>query len=289
MQGTHQTDVGQWLLQLRLLSRDNMCAGPDFWRPFHFVTLGLQIARTGRSGLTIPPAFVGYASRMGLWDAIGLETPAAVNARDPHGKFVPLQRLDNADRVHELSVKLADICRAFGADKETLNSLEISLQEIMDNCFAHAGISVDLQGLACAQSWPRGNLAQIAIADIGVGIRRSLAANADLLDQLAYENSCELATRFGVTGKPGMGHAGYGLALTRQLLQANGGTLLVQSGDEWVRISGQNISVGLSPYNWAGTLVLLEWDCSKPLRVKDVYRSWPAPTGFSDDDFDFPI
>ncbi|MGY4828206.1 hypothetical protein ACVNIS_06490 [Sphaerotilaceae bacterium SBD11-9] len=289
MQGTDATDIGQWLTQLRLLRQNRTCTGPGFWRPFHFVSLALQMARTG-GNLALPEEFVGYASRMGLWQAIGLPTPAAVNARDPHGKFVPLQRLDDADAVHDTSVVLAGICKAFGADKETLSSLEISLQEIMDNCFAHAEIAPGgLQGLACAQSWPRGNLAQIAIADAGVGVRASLAGNPLLTDQLAYENACDLATQFGVTSKPGMGHAGYGLALARQLLQANGGMLLVQSSDEWVRVSGKNVQIGRSLQSWPGTLILLEWDCSKPLRAKDVYQSWPAPSGYSDDDFEFPL
>lgn len=237
----------------------------------------------------MPEEIAGYASRMQLWQAIGLQPPADVNARDPRGKFVPLARLDDPDVVLDRAVDLAAISTAYGADRETTNSLEVSLQEIMNNCFAHAEIGAELQGLACAQSWPRGHLAQIAIADHGVGIRRSLSANPDLKARLDAGNACELATQLGVTSKPNMGHAGYGLALTRQLLAANGGTLLVQSGTEWFITNGITAREGSSLCLWPGTLIVLEWNCRKPLRVKDVYQSWPPVTGYSDDDFEFPL
>jgi anti-sigma regulatory factor (Ser/Thr protein kinase) len=289
MRITSLVDVDSWLVQLKFLNQKNHCLAPTFWRPFHFVTLALQIARSGAPSLGIPEAIAGYASRMHLWQAIGLRPPTDVNERDPKGKFVPLERLDDPEVVHDRAVKLAGICKAYGADKETTNSLEISLQEIMDNCFAHAAVGDALRGLACAQSWPGGKLAQIAIADHGIGVRASLEGNADLRPMLSRANACEVATRFGVTSKPELGHAGYGLALARELFAANGGSLIVRSGSEWSITTGEKSAEGVSLYTWPGTLIVLEWNCDKPLRVKDVYSGWPAVTGYSDDDFDFPF
>ena len=287
MQPTTANAIHSWLAQLRFLGENHECLAPNFWRPFHFATLALQIARAGTPTLGMPDKVAAYAARMRLWQAIGLASPTSVIEHDPRGKFVPLERLDDRREVNASAVKLAAISTTYGADRETTNSLEISLNEIMENCFAHAEVASPLQGLACAQSWPRGSLAQIAIADCGIGVRESLSRNANLVERLEVMNGCELATQFGVTGKPGMGHAGYGLALTRQLLEANGGTLIVQSGSEWFSTAGRTLTTGHSMFRWPGTLVVLEWNCERPLRVKDVYSSWPTVGGYSDDDFDF--
>lgn len=187
----------------------------------------------------------------------------------------------------ESADKLAAIAKTYGADAVTERSLSISLTEIMDNCFAHAGVQGELTGIACAQSWPRGNLAQIAIADLGIGIRKSLEPNKLLEKALSEGNSCELATQFGVTGKPGKGHAGYGLALARQLIEANGGTLIVYSQNELFCSQRGNAFSVTTDSIWPGTVIMLEWRCDRPLSVNDVYATWPLPAGYTDDDFDF--
>ncbi|WP_234409370.1 hypothetical protein, partial [Ideonella sp. B508-1] len=125
------------------------------------------------------------------------------------------------------------------------------------------------------------------LADAGIGVRRSLAGNPDLADRLRTENSCSLASEFGITSKPGKGHAGYGLALTRQLLEKAGGRLILVSGDEAFQVNGSRTSDVPIPTAWGGTLAVLEWKTDRPMRLRDVYDSWPLPKGYEDDDFDF--
>ena len=62
--------------------------------------------------------------------------------------------------------------------------------------------------MLCAQVWAGGRKAQIALVDTGIGIRTSLGLNATYTQRLSSENACEMATEYGVTGKPGKGHAG---------------------------------------------------------------------------------
>lgn len=286
MQPTHIGDIKGWINELAIFEQHRRCTAPIFLRPYHFVTLGLHIWRLG-TGVTLPESLAAYASRMRLWHSIGLPPPVYVNEASTQGRFMPLQRLDDRDQVMDNAINLAKLATTYGADPETEDSLGISLSEIMENCFAHGEVEDGLVGLACAQSWPRGKKAQIAICDLGVGIRDSLSANPDLQEQLNSQNSCALASQFGITSKPGRGHAGYGLALTRQLMERNGGTLLIVSQGEWFCTYGNHASGGLMTTPWSGTLVVIEWNTDRPLKVKDVYSSWPLPEGFTDDDFDF--
>jgi hypothetical protein len=146
------------------------------------------------------------------------------------------------------------------------------------NCFFHAEAGADgsICGLACAQSWPHARLAQVAVADIGIGIRASLGGNPAYESRLAHENANALATELGVTGKPQGRHSGYGLALARQLMEKHGGNLLIVSGSEAFRAQshGPQVQELLSP--WAGTIVVLEWDMDRPFDILAVYREWPS-------------
>lgn len=286
MKLTTPFSVLQWLDQLRRLQAAGKCNGPEFMRPFHLATLALVLASRAQR-LVIPKPLETYAARMNLWPAIGLESPIAVAPYVPEGKFLPLQRLEAEDNINGIAAALADIVAKFGADADTRDAVLVSMMEIMGNCFAHAAVAAPLKALVCAQSWPGGNLAQIALADCGIGIRSSLTENPLLRGQLEVGNSCEIATQLGVTSKPQKGHAGYGLALTRQLLERAGGRLIVVSGNEWMQARSLRVSSGTVEAGWGGTLAVLEWRTDFPLRLKDVYESWPLPQGFDHDDFDF--
>lgn len=288
MKLTTPFSVLQWIDQLARLERDRKCNGPEFMRPFHFVSLALMLAKNRASELGVPKALEAYSARMGLWESVGLENPVGPRAYlPPEGRFLPLQRLTERNLVSDIATSLADITATYGADASTRDAIQVSMMEVIENCFAHAGIEGGLRGLVCAQSWPEGNLAQIAIADCGVGIRDSLAENAQLRELIDQQNSCEVATRFGITSKPQLGHAGYGLALTRQLLEHAGGRLIVVSGSEWMQARNMRCSTGTCQSPWKGTMVVLEWKTTVPLNLKAVYASWPTPRGFRDDDFDF--
>lgn len=286
MDGTTWFQVQQWIAQVQRLLNEGRCTTPSFLRPYHFAVLSVLAGQQRLGSLRLPEHLERYAARMRLWDAIGLQTPIAVREYPPDGRFVPLVRLHTRDDVWDPAGQLAQITATFGADAETTEAVRTSMSEIMDNCFAHARVTGPLPGVACAQSWPAANLVQIALADSGIGIRSSLAENPELIEALENRNSCELATEFGVTSKPGQGHAGYGLALARQLLERAGGRLIVVSGNEYVQAHGAHLQYGQIRPTLAGTLVVLEWSTAAPLRLKDVYDSWPLPSGYTEDDFD---
>lgn len=284
MERTKLQDLEWWVSQLVRGRSEEAFDGPSFLRPYHFTTLANEVLRQDASGVTIPPQLQGYAARMRLWQAIGLPCPAEVKERNPGGKFHPLSPITSEHTATELSFDILKVFEACGTtDQLTLNAIGITLSEIFGNCFFHSGIEGKICGLACAQSWPAANLAQVAVADIGVGVRSSLGGNPAYVERLKSEHSLELATQLGVTGKPAGAHAGYGLAIARQLMANHKGNLLIASGDEGLRVAGHRSSARRLQTPWEGTIVVIEWDTSKPLDIGKVYASWPK--GDSDDDF----
>lgn len=286
MQSTSIHDIQWWGQQLEQFVTEGACKSPGFLKPFHFVMIALMIKRHGIAGLKLPADLANYAARMRLWEAADITGQPLVGKNSELGRFLPVERIADKAAVSKNSAALSLIAANACADKQTVDSLKIALDEILENCFAHAQIHDVLWGLACAQSWPAGRKAQIAIADCGIGIRSSLSENAEMHDRLCTENSCAMATELGVTSKPGKGHSGYGLALARQLIENNKGTLIVSSQGEYFSSSNGQNYIGHG-FPWPGTLVVLEWNTDVALDVNAVYKTWPIPEDMTDDDFDF--
>lgn len=220
---------------------------------------------------------------MGIFEAAGLEPPRIPRGRDPDGRFLPAMALREDANPASLAGDLRRIADNQGVDEQTVTSLETTLIEILGNCLHHGESRDEVTALTAAQAWPKGSLAQIAIADLGIGMRDSLAANPSL--EPGDQNACELASQYGVTSKP-EGHSGYGLTLGRELMERNGGQFLLASRDERFIARDDGYIRERALPQWPGTLVVLEWRLDRPLNVRDVYDAWPLPEGFSHDDFD---
>ncbi len=257
---------------------------PDFLRPFHLLTFALVLKAGNWKGVTLPENLENYAIRMGLYEAAGIPPPKTIHKYSSAGRFHPVIPLVDARTVAVTAARLSALCANQLSTKETQDSLETSISELLENCYAHAGRR--FYGLAAGQIWQYGNLAQIAIADTGVGIRARLMDNPNLHALLRTFNACELATRYGITADES-GHGGYGLTLAKDLLRSNGGNLMVISKDEVAvgTSKGMVSSKFKSSVRWNGTLVIFEWNTNRTLDVRAVYRGWPNPRGYDDDEF----
>ena len=149
--------------------------------------------------------------------------------------------------------------------------------ELIENTYKHAFVQSNLHGLVCAQSWPKGNLAQVVFADSGIGIRQSLFENPKLEEMLAANNACQIACELGITSKPNA-HSGYGLALTRGLMKQSKGSMLLLSQHEGYYTSEAN-DVAFEVPPWPGTLIILEWPINQTLSVNEVYEKLAATRG----------
>jgi anti-sigma regulatory factor (Ser/Thr protein kinase) len=287
MEWTTLEDVEWWIEQIANAKPGVEFQGPDFLRPYHFAVLANQMHRLGAIEVTVPEALQGYASRMRLWQSVGLEPPTRVNERNPGGRFHPLSPIVSETTAQNIATDILEVFRGAGtSDKATLNAIDTALSEIFSNCFFHAAGGREICGLACAQSWPHALLAQVVVADIGIGIRSSLGANPAYRERLQRENAAELATELGVTSKPAPGgaHSGYGLTVARQLMEKHGGSFLLLSGNEAIRATEHGSQARELRVPWSGTIVALEWRTDRPFDIGAVYGNWPKD-GDSDEFF----
>lgn len=285
MHFTSSAEIEGWLNNLQLLKTTRVCETPLFIKPFHLATLAHVLRTENISQLTLPGKIGDYADTMMLWEALGIQSPFPEKNRQPRGRYHPVVRLQNRAAIDEVAEALGTLFTSVCAGERTVDAVRTMLRELIDNCYSHSSVSDGLYGLICAQIWNGGRKAQIALSDSGVGIRTSLKDNALLHARLNNENSCKMATEFGVTGKPGRGHSGYGLHVARGLLTNNNGMLYVRSGSEAFSLSQNLTNDFYTKSVWNGTLVVIEWDLDRPVDISDVYKNMPLPEGIDDDDF----
>lgn len=226
-----------------------------------------------------------YADTMMLWEALGIASPFPSKSRRAGGRYSPIILLNDHSTIDAVAEKLVSLFSPVCADERTMDAVRTMLRELIDNCYSQSAVQGGLYGMICAQVWAGGRKAQIVLCDSGVGIRASLHENNLLHARLANENSCTIAMEFGVTGKPGRGHSGYGLSVAPNLLKNNNGMLYVRSGREAFALL-QNVEKSVyTKHRWDGTLLVIEWNLDKQVDISDVYNTLPLPEGFDDDDF----
>lgn len=223
---------------------------------------------------------------MNLWGALKIDPPTNVNFRQPRGRYHPIKFLIDRNEVDDVSDELVELFKRGNVDNKTLSAIGTMLRELIDNCYSHTNVEDGIYGALCAQVWSGGGKAQIAIADNGIGIRTSLLQNPRLTERLMYENGCQLATEYGITSKPGMGHSGYGLTVVRRLLEQNGGRLFVRSLAESFIVDGAACKSCQLTHRWRGTLLIIEWDLEKKMNIREVYDMLPLPEGMTNEDID---
>lgn len=282
MKKTTIADVREWLSALNH-AQEGMLSCPPFLKPYHLVTLALMLKQKNAQWLELSEEIESYALRMGLWDAAGIIPPYEMTENPTKNKFLPVAPLQDPSSITDVAKNLIKLVYQQNLGLSSFESVEIMLMELIENTYKHARVQEKLHGLVCAQSWPKGNLAQIVFADSGIGIKNSLHENPLLRDKLLHHNPCQLACELGITSKPDA-HSGYGLALTRGLMKQCQGQMLVVSHHEGFSISAhREITFDVLP--WNGTLIILEWPINQQLDVGAVYASWPMPEGFDIHDF----
>lgn len=287
MEKTHINEVTNWLNNLSQLEVNQNCPAPNFLKPFHLAMLTHRLRLRKLKNLDLSEKIQTYANTMNLWECLSIPPPGQIQSRKPAGRYYPLQLLKDRSVIEDVAEQLAVLLRPVCCNATTIDAVDTMMRELIDNCFSHSAVDDGVYGVICAQVWGGGRKAQIAIADTGVGIRESLLDNLCLMEQLQEGNSCELATQFGVSGKIGKGHSGYGLALARGLIEQNDGTLIVISQNEVFFLQGNSTRSFELMQPWHGTLLIIEWNLDMPMDLGPLYKSFPLPEGMTDDDFDF--
>lgn len=228
--------------------------------------LGRQRRASGRKiSLKWDQKSIGYSERMDLFAHLGLEVDSGVR-RDPTGRFIPLRLITEHESVATCVNAICDlVMHQFEDARAFVPALEWAVYEIVDNILTHAETPVP--GAVCAQYFPKRHRLDIGICDVGRGIKRSLESYQKLW---SHGDAITKALERGVTRDPKIGQ-GNGLAGARQIVDLNGGSFQLWTGDAvWNSDAPENRRFTKIP-ELAGTGVQLSFDTRKPVNLEDTF------------------
>jgi anti-sigma regulatory factor (Ser/Thr protein kinase) len=209
-----------------------------------------------------------YLYRMDLFRLVAGDLPEEFERHEPQG-FRPCQQFDESNAVVVARELSGAISERVAADELANAAIYVALSELAENVGFHADTA--LGGFAVAQSWRARPEIELAIVDLGVGIRTSLAkieTYADIDDDVT---AIKTALEPLVTSRPGT-NRGFGLAFTRGLLRGNGGELMVRSGAGAVYSGGSDLEAAFGTW-FPGTIVALTVRTDRPLDQHDGWRA----------------
>jgi anti-sigma regulatory factor (Ser/Thr protein kinase) len=162
-------------------------------------------------------------------------------------------------------------------DSVDVASLGAMAADLAENVLQHARSGAG--GVAALRTFPTEETVELAIADCGVGIRRSLVENPEFQDLGTDLSAIKAAVKPGATADPGSG-GGYGLFLARLVVLDNGGVITIRSGHaEW---SEGDRGIQRVCDHDLGTTITVRARTDRPFNYDRVDDFLEDPVGFAD-------
>ncbi len=207
---------------------------------------------------------LAYLSRMNVLDALGVARQEVGPRRVGDGRFIEVSALDEPDGLFTDAV--CDlVLHHFDDASRFVPALEWAVHEVVDNVHIHAASQTP--GYACAQYYPNRHRLEVSVVDLGRGLRDSLAEGHEVADD---EAAIRLAVTRGVTRSRDIGQ-GNGLAGTRDIVQANGGSLSIWTGSCRWRLHRDGEKPPHHMPAWPGTGLRMSLDTRQAVNLEDTF------------------
>lgn len=194
--------------------------------------------------------------------------------RCPSG-FCGCEPFSNQDGIVGASAALLTwLSEQIALPGEAYRAIAAMLWDLTNNVLLHADID---EGVAAIGLDAGGGTLEVAVADRGIGIRRSLARNLQYSDIADDSDAVVTALGPGVTSEPGASK-GMGLYIAKLILAANDGTLTIRSGTARIAEPSHAMDIGPLPY-FQGTLVTAVARLDRSLDLDIVNRQLQDPGG----------
>ncbi|MBU2561037.1 MAG: hypothetical protein KKD17_01985 [Nanoarchaeota archaeon] len=174
-----------------------------------------------------------YLERMGLFKILGLKSEIRITEHEPAGRFIPLTKIDNSDGLTEFITEMIPLLHL---EPEEAAPIKYVVSELVRNVLEHS--RSDYGAILSAQYYKKSNTIRIGIADIGVGIKKTINKSHAAATHL---EAIRLALMPGITGttKREGGtefNAGAGLFFIKSIATVNRDFFLMYSGDAMYKL-----------------------------------------------------
>lgn len=237
---------------------------------------------------------ISYAAHMGFFKSISEALPIGniPGGASGNDNYLPIKKLDlfqlhSAERatgefnslgsfIEKESYQLSRIICRDNSEMQIL--MTFLIREILRNIPEHAEVST---AWICGQYWAS-QIAEIAIVDEGVGIRKSLQQNpvhreyaTDDESALLYAIKAGISQRFdprrGNRSDDEWANSGYGLYMVSEICKELAGDFVIASGDKCIHINSNGLEI--IDTHFEGTAVNMTFSTVKLKNSHDVIQN----------------
>jgi len=174
-----------------------------------------------------------YLERMGVFRMLHISSGINIQEHEPAGRFVPLSQIKNSPQLNSFMNEIVPLLHLAPSEAEPIKYV---IGELVRNVFEHA--ASESGALVCAQYYKKSNSIKIGIADVGIGIRKTINQSHFAATDL---DAIRLALTPGVTGTTSREggteyNAGAGLFFIKSLAKLHRNFFLVYSGSAMYKL-----------------------------------------------------
>ena len=203
---------------------------------------------------------------------------------------VPLQPITNRFSKEATVNEIVSIFDEYSGHVDNSDPFKVMLSELCENVLTHSEFTSP--GYVCARVLTHSEKVEIAIADSGVGIRQSYidGTNEQVKKKLKKGASAlELALDGLNSSKPIApsgslrSYYGFGLLITRRLVEENRGQIFIMSGDDTLYLNRYKRQGEKLQNPHIGTFMGIVLDLNNPLPLEEIYeKAAEEYTGYPD-------
>jgi len=143
--------------------------------------------------------------------------------------------------------------------------MEWAVNEIIDNIMIHS--QTVTPGVVCAQYYPSKKSLQIAITDMGIGIKKALESYSIFN---SHSDAIQNALMRGVTRDKSVGQGNW-LAGAKEIVKKNGGRFFIWSGNGSYFLDNERIYTRENPSFIKGTHISLDLKTDIPVDLRETF------------------
>ena len=177
-----------------------------------------------------------YLKRMKLFEFMGINPGVKeIVEHEPAGRFIPLTQVKNSNDLDYFLKDLVPLLH-FDNDPKHVKSIQHIFSELIRNVLEHSRSSDG--AVVCAQYFKKTNKISIGVADMGIGLQKSLSQSYPVKDSIEAINLALTPGVTGTTSKPGgtAQNAGFGLFLIKSIAYTGGNFFNIMSGDKMYKL-----------------------------------------------------
>lgn len=225
------------------------------------------------------PDTLRYLARMDLLRLLGAPYTEKFTRHEETGRFIALRLVEDREASLRAALEaIVALVEAQHADAAAfVPAMRWAVAEVLDNVGNHADSPVP--GVVCAQYYPVQSRIDVAVCDMGRGIKASLATRYKSL--YSHGDAVTKALQAGVTRDLRVGQ-GNGLTGCVEIIGANGGNMHIWTGDvDFAYVHGKRKGFE-KVLPLPGTGVLLQLQTDRPVDLRSTTIGGGVPTSMHD-------